>query len=387
MPLHHWFIWFATSQITPQSFTRSVLPFPGGPTGISFSWRGREMDDKKLNANTFASGLDDYPRSMLTSDQERHVDLASWMARAADIMTKLQGQIALYDATVLERESQTVASDITYLFELGGVDDKFSNATYDVLAEHLKSQVERVHWSDQYESYLDIGPHDPNFKFESQVLIRCKNERDQTTIDIGTDIEEFKKQKVNCPTSHPRYMYPMSDPSGQNPVAIVERIRTDLKSLTLQHVKHIGYVSLYPFLLHLVDPGSKRLSTILNYVQAPEHFWTNYGLRSLSTQDPYYRRSNAVGDAPYWRAPIWINSNYLALKALRHYAEVDGPEQQRCMKLYTQLRENVLETVRVEFENSGDLWEHYDDVTGVGTRGHPFAGWTTLIVNILYELF
>ena len=88
-------------------------------------------------------------------------------------MTKLQGQIALYDATVLERESQTVASDITYLFELGGVDDKFSNATYDVLAEHLKSQVERC-IGQIIRILLDIGPHDPNFKFESQVLIRCK---------------------------------------------------------------------------------------------------------------------------------------------------------------------------------------------------------------------
>lgn len=50
----------------------------------------RIMDDRKLNPNTFASGLDDYPRSILVSDQERHVDLASWMAQAAKVMARLQ---------------------------------------------------------------------------------------------------------------------------------------------------------------------------------------------------------------------------------------------------------------------------------------------------------
>lgn len=47
----------------------------------------------------------------------------------------------------------------------------------------------------------------------------------------------------------------------------------------------------------------------------------------------------------------------------------------------------VLENVMKEYALTGFFWEHYDDQTGKGTRGHPFTGWTTLVVNILYELY
>ena len=93
-----------------------------------------------------------------------------------------------------------------------------------------------------------------------------------------------------------------------------------------------------------------------------------------------------AGDAPYWRASVWMNINFLALRALKHYSLQEGPERKRCQTLYSSLRRNILSTVNDEFESSGDLWETYDDLTGEGTRGHPFAGWTALVVNIALEI-
>ncbi len=64
--LQQWFFWFQKGQ---------AGSIPG-----TFRWRGRNLDGK-LNPNTLASGLDDYPRASEPSNEERHVDLLCWMIK------------------------------------------------------------------------------------------------------------------------------------------------------------------------------------------------------------------------------------------------------------------------------------------------------------------
>jgi mannosyl-oligosaccharide glucosidase len=88
-----------------------------------------------------------------------------------------------------------------------------------------------------------------------------------------------------------------------------------------------------------------------------------------------------------FRGPIWININYLALSALYHYGTLEGPYREYAQSLYQQLRYNVVKNVLRVFHETGDCWEHYDDKTGDGMRGHPFTGWTAVIVNIMAERY
>ena len=79
--------------------------------------------------------------------------------------------------------------------------------------------------------------------------------------------------------------------------------------------------------------------------------------------------------------------NYLALGGLRHYSTRLGPNQERCALIYNQLRKNLLDTILSEYKRSNMFWEQYDESTGKGTRGHPFTGWTALVLNIMAEIY
>ena len=59
----------------------------------------------------------------------------------------------------------------------------------------------------------------------------------------------------------------------------------------------------------------------------------------------------------------------------------------RIETLYNKLRVNVQRTVLGEYSRTGYFWEQYDDLTGAGIRGHPFTGWTALVVNIMAEKY
>lgn len=64
-------------------------------------------------------------------------------------------------------------------------------------------------------------------------------------------------------------------------------------------VCHKGYVSLFPFLLRLVDSSKEnddKLLAILDMISDPDQLWTDYGVRSLSISDEYYGQGEN-----YWR--------------------------------------------------------------------------------------
>jgi mannosyl-oligosaccharide glucosidase len=85
---------------------------------------------------------------------------------------------------------------------------------------------------------------------------------------------------------------------------------------TIENGKHItvchkGYISLFPFLLGLMGTLNPRTDAILDLIRSEDELWTPFGLRSLS------RKSSLYGtDENYWRGPIWINMNHLAIQQL-----------------------------------------------------------------------
>ncbi|KAI5124041.1 hypothetical protein M0805_003870 [Coniferiporia weirii] len=146
---------------------------------------------------------------------------------------------------------------------------------------------------------------------------------------------------------------------------------------------HKGYLSLFPFLLGLLEPSSPHLGPILDILRSPDHLWSPYGIRSLSASHPEFGKGEN-----YWKGPIWIQMNYMALSSLyKKYAKEPGPNQSRAREIYVELRKNVVDNVFKEYERTGFVWEQYDPLTGEGRRSHPFTGWTSLVAMILAEKY
>ena len=73
-------------------------------------------------------------------------------------------------------------------------------------------------------------------------------------------------------------------------------------------------------------------------------------VRIVTASDPVGRHCPAARRRSLWRRSyIWINVNYLAVRALHHYAQSAGPFQPRAQRIYTELRENLLSTVLGEY--------------------------------------
>jgi hypothetical protein len=62
-------------------------------------------------------------------------------------------------------------------------------------------------------------------------------------------------------------------------------------------------------------------------------------------------------------------------------------QKKRALDIYHKLRKNIQNTVLNSYHDTGFFWEHYTDTEGQGTRGHPFTGWTALIINIMSDKY
>ena len=145
---------------------------------------------------------------------------------------------------------------------------------------------------------------------------------------------------------------------------------------------HFGYVSLFPFLLHILDHDSPMLEKVLLDLKNPKLLWTEFGLRSLATTSPLYMKRNTEHDPPYWRGQVWININVLAVQALRFYS-ASGPYRDLAFQLHEDLRRNIIRNLFKQYKKTGYIWEQYSDVTGEGTGSRPFTGWSSLVVLLM----
>ncbi|XP_042432224.1 mannosyl-oligosaccharide glucosidase GCS1-like isoform X2 [Zingiber officinale] len=165
-----------------------------------------------------------------------------------------------------------------------------------------------------------------------------------------------------------------------------ELIRETLEKPQLKLVPHLGYVSLFPFMMGIIPPESPVLEKQLRLISNRSTLWTEYGLRSLSRTSSLYMKRNTEHDPPYWRGPIWINMNYMILSALHHYSQ-DGPYKVTAGTLYQDLRSNLISNIARNYHKTGFLWEQYDQQTGKGKGQRPFTGWTSLVILMMSESY
>ncbi|XP_078447230.1 glucosidase 1 [Wolffia australiana] len=169
---------------------------------------------------------------------------------------------------------------------------------------------------------------------------------------------------------------------------IQELLRETLEAPKLQLVPHVGYVSLFPFFMGIIPPESEILGKQLELISNHTSLWSDYGLRSLARTSSMFMKRNTEHDPPYWRGPVWMNMNYMALTALRHYSQADGPHKERAGSIYEELRGNLIRNVVQNYERTGFLWEQYNPKNrGKGKGARPFTGWTSLIVLIMGEVY
>lgn len=123
------------------------------------------------------------------------------------------------------------------------------------------------------------------------------------TIGMTEDVEEYKK--VLIAIEHNLDDLHWSEKDGCYCDATIDDYEEN------QLVCHKGYVSLMPYLTGLLNNDSPKLGKILDLIGDEEELWSNHGIRSLSKKDEFYGT-----DENYWRSPVWMNMNYMAITQL-----------------------------------------------------------------------
>ena len=296
----------------------------GGEVPGTFRWRGRNPNAiNELNPKTLTSGLDDFPRASHPTMDERHVDLRCWMALASSLMSDIGNIIGK------EKEALKYAEISTFLRD-----------------SYL---LDSMHWSQEHNAYLDYGLHTEGVRLQRP-----------------------------------------PPPKGQPMQHNQDKIRVVTIEPKLQYVNQLGYISLFPFILGVLDPKSPKIPKILDSIEDPNKLFTPFGLRSLSKDASLYNKKNTEHDAPYWRGPIWININFLVVRALYNLKEdigVDKSVRTQAQRIYTKLRNGIIDNVIKEYYRTGYVWEQYDDKTGQGKGCKPFTGWSALVVLMMGERY
>lgn len=171
--LQKWYNWFVTNQV--------------GATKDTFRWRGRSSLDGKLNANTLASGFDDYPRASEPSNREIHVDLLCWMIRFAKAMHRISNVVET-NKTIAQR--------------------------YKLDEQKWRNSLDKNHWDTSANAYLDKGMHSATGEYKNLIVVKCQSATTNSMIESLASLEDLQSRINPCPKDFPRFLYPLGDGNG-----------------------------------------------------------------------------------------------------------------------------------------------------------------------------
>ncbi|MFH0796183.1 MAG: trehalase family glycosidase [Candidatus Omnitrophota bacterium] len=126
-------------------------------------------------------------------------------------------------------------------------------------------------------------------------------------------------------------------------------------------------------------PKERAQRHIEEYLLRPEHFWSSYGIRSLSARSEYYNNAVWGNPARYssetnmtasnWQGPVWFPVNYFVFHALIRYGYVEQAEE---------LADKIIRLLAAGIRRNGYMNENYDAETGRPLYAPKFASWNML---------
>ena len=315
-PLGNWYYFLKASQASARSGC--------------YLWKGRS------SGHSLASGLDDYPRGLFVNEDECHLDLHSWLIFFAKSLSRLEPGNSKW-ATEVEELQQSLRAN---LFD----------APRGIFADFAGLQPKQVKlpWS---------GNGQCGKKVE------CDPESDAPCCSESGWCGSSPAH-CDCPGCK-RYSQPLHN-------------RKDwLKTAKTGFSPHLGYVTLFPLLLGVLDPVADA-QVIENTMVIAESLLVSAGAASLSPDDPLFGSGE-----DYWCGNIWGNIQLLLVGALRGYADTTAHSRDRMLALSDQISSRFTRAVREELATTGWLREHFSPKTGKGGGVAPFAGWTAASLVLL----
>ena len=334
-----WFKWFEKTQKVKNNY----------------QWYGRD------SSHNFPSGLDDFPRAMVSNEEENHLDLNIWVKELLTCLKNYSNIIDKESTLIYEEKIKEIDDNIhKNLFneELGIYSDFLGKQFKKIKNEKFPRKIFPIFW-----------------RGDGQCGINAKNA-------LGENAECDPYSDKPCCSEFG--WCGNTDNHCKCEKCVVSKKLENRKNFNLKeytHNPHLGYINLFTLFFGFLNVENDKIAfeNLLKYLNDENELYSNFGIRSLSKSDLLYHQ----GD-DYWRGNIWICLNYLTLRGLYIYY---NDKSEYAKKTYEKLRNNVINSIYKSWENTHIFYENYSDKNGKGMKNHPFNGWTSTIVNILSEVY
>jgi putative isomerase len=290
---------------------------------------------------------------------------------APDALWALPEMCKPFLAQAAVRASRTMG-DYQWLLEPNG---KSKKTNYAKLAETLRfwENTRRAPdgfflWYDGVESGVDNNPavSDSPAEVTEGVDLQCYLYREYRAMAVlaeklgrGSDAEKYKARADDLGKRVREKMW--SEPDGMF-------LNIDARTGRFVNIK--TWTNLVPLWAGIASAAQAE-RVIREHVLNPKEFWCDYGIRTLAPGEPLYNAR-----AGYWRGPVWVISNYMAMHGLANYGH---PAEAR------QLAGRTVSMLVNDIKKTGGMNENYDPENGAPAAGGHFLSWNLLAEHMQEE--